>query len=257
MKAGWPLLQGRPQPLLHERQGLLLILLLSQPLPGSVVLDRVGQVEVVFPILQLLADFMQWFRTQKLKTPPQKNSKSEKGFSANASQRTLTHKRTSSTAMQDGSLFALVTWESRPGHLHDACRAPHGSTTRRWVMCKHQGSASLSACGTTYAGNAKPTSGSSNNPRNTTDTQQERRFLLRASRVRHGGLQQSSCATQRIRSQKEDSGHAPAVLHREGWAGNFAGFPSHACCSNARCMANAQQLMLKTWTSARKHTKDH
>ena len=115
-------------------------------------------------INKLTVCFMQRFRTQKLKTPPQKNSKSKKGFSANAWQRTLTHKRTSSTAMQDGSLFALVTWESRPGHLHDACRAPHGSTTRRWVMRKHQGSASLSACGTTYAGNAKPTSGSSNNP---------------------------------------------------------------------------------------------
>ena len=41
---------------------------------------------------------------------------------------------------------------------------PHGSTTRRWVMCKHQGYASLAACGTTYAGNAMPISGSGINP---------------------------------------------------------------------------------------------
>ena len=83
-----------------------------------------------------------------------------------------------------------------------------------------------------------------------------RHYLCR-QRETHIGIRQGcnsanlSCATQRTRSQKEDSGHASAVIHREGWAGNFAGFPSHACCSNA----NAQQLMLYTWTSACKRRR--
>ena len=66
---------------------------------------------------------------------------------------------------------------------------PHGSTTRRWVTRKHQGYASLAACSATYAGNA---TGLRHQPpmRNTTDTQQERRFLPRASHVRHGELGQ-------------------------------------------------------------------
>ena len=143
---------------------------------------------------------------------------------------------------------------------------PRGSTTRRWVMRKHQGYASLAACNTTYAGNATLTSGSGINP---------------------------PCATQRTRSKKEDSCHAPAVSHSQGELGGkgaastplaqhnghaarkkipatksrvtqgglggkfFAGSLSHACCSDARCRASAQQFMLKTWTSACQHTTVH
>ena len=60
-------------------------------------------------------------------TTTEKLKKVKKGFSANAWQRTLTCKHATRTAVQDGSLFALVTWESRPGHLHDACRVPRGA----------------------------------------------------------------------------------------------------------------------------------
>ena len=121
-----------------------------------------------------------------------KTQNEKKGFSANAWQRTLTHKRTSSTALQDGSLLALVTWESRPGHLLDACRAPpwkhhtamgHAQASRKSIISgmRHY----LCRQRDTHIGikHQPPT-------RNTTDTQQERRFLPRASRVRHGELEQ-------------------------------------------------------------------